>query len=103
MVGYSYAGFIKAVKENSINHEARMKLNKILDIPLDDIVLNSPNFQFSEKEANYKKITLVDELKHINSMLMEQLKVKDMQIAMLTELLKNNKGSNGGNKLNKAM
>ena len=82
MVGYTYQGFIKAVKENRLRHDARMELQRILDIDLD--------INISEPSEHYN-ISLVDELKHINTMLLEQIKVKDKQIEMLTELLKTQK------------
>jgi len=59
-VGYSYAGFIKASKEGSLKHEARMKLKEILDVPLANEV--------NEPMQEYGKISIVDELKHVIKM-----------------------------------
>jgi hypothetical protein len=91
-IGYSYNGFLKAMKQNRLKHTARVKLNELLDIPLAE-----PSNILSEGTGEYSKITVADELRHINSLLLEQIRVKDRQIEMLTDLLKTEKNKRSNN------
>ena len=81
-IGYSYAGMLKGLKDNSLKFEAREQLAEILHIPLNDLLDNNYpiNGQGEELVLLEEKIEL---LKKLNQQYEQQIEVLKQKINKL--------------------